>query len=173
MNMFHRSGYRHQRVTMANAGFTMVEVMVALLIFTISLLGLAGLQAASLRDNQSALLNSTAAQLISSMGERIRANPEGASAGGYLVDSSSGASPEPPPANCYTGQCSPAQIAASDAYEWLSAVSSRLPSASGKVTSNGDVYTVSVTWRSESGGGGGNGCNAPQGFTCLQIQVRL
>ncbi len=146
--------------------------MIALLIFTISLLGLAGLQAASMRNNQSALLTSTAAQLASSMGERIRANPEGAAAGGYLADSSGGAVPDPPAADCYTGQCSPAQIAAIDTYEWLSAIANRLPSGSGKVTASGEIYTVTVTWRA-SGEAAGGGCNAPQGFTCLQMQVRL
>ncbi len=150
----------------------MVEVMVALVIFTVSLLGLAGLQAASLRDNQSAYQSTVAAQLVSNMGERIRANPEGAAAGNYLVNSSGETPPGAPAVDCYAGSCTPAQIAATDTYEWLTAVAERLPSGIGQVASSGETYAVTVAWRRESGGTAGTGCNATEGFTCLRIEVR-
>jgi len=73
-----------------SGGFTLIEVMIALVIFTVALLGLAGLQAASLRDNQLAYLNTVATQLAHDMGERIRANPAAAAAGAYLVDNVNG-----------------------------------------------------------------------------------
>ena len=41
-------------------GFTLIEVMVAMLIVSVGILGVAGIQLVSLQQNQSAMLNSEA-----------------------------------------------------------------------------------------------------------------
>lgn len=64
-------------------GFTLIEVMVALLVLSIGLLGLAALQTAALRDGQRAELRTRAVQAASDMVERMRANPAGTAAGRY------------------------------------------------------------------------------------------
>jgi len=158
----------------SSGGFTLVEVMVALVIFTVSLLGLAGLQAASLRDNQVAYLNTVASRLVNDMGERIRANREGALAGDYTVDNING-TVSTPPADCYSGSCGSDDIAATDAYEWLTAIETQLPSGKGRVISNGNVFTITVMWDQARSGASGTGCNSsdPDDLKCLQIQVRL
>ncbi len=161
------------RTSVDQAGFTLVEVMVALVIFTVSLLGLAGLQAASLRDNQLAYLNTIATQLAYDMGERIRANRDGAAAGNYLVDNING-SISTPSASCYTGSCGAADIAATDAYEWLSATEERLPGGKGRVVANGNVFTITVMWDQQRNGATGTDCgNDPDDLACLRIQARL
>ena len=58
----------------SSAGFTLIEVLVALIIVSIGLLGLAGLQATSVRFNQQAYLRSQAVQQAYDMADRIRAN---------------------------------------------------------------------------------------------------
>ena len=55
-------------------GFTLVEVLVAMVILAIGLLGLASLQAIALKDNQDAYLRSQANLLAYEMSDRIRAN---------------------------------------------------------------------------------------------------
>ncbi len=150
-----------------------MEVMIALVIFTVALLGLAGLQATSLRDNQLAYLHTVATQLAHDMGERIRANPSAAAAGGYLVDNING--PVSAPAvDCYSGSCNAADIAATDAYEWLTAIEERLPSGKGRVAANGGLLTVTVMWDQERNGASGTDCGGDEeDLACLQIQVRL
>ena len=64
-------------------GFTLLEVLVAVLVLAIGLLGLAGLQATSLRVNQSASMRSQATNLAYDMADRIRANRGAALAGSY------------------------------------------------------------------------------------------
>ena len=56
------------------SGFTLLEVLVALVILSIGLLGLAGLQAASLRYNHSSYLRSQATLIAYDIVDRMRAN---------------------------------------------------------------------------------------------------
>ena len=62
-------------------GFTLLEVMIALLILSIGLLGLAALQANSLKINHGALLRTQATFLTYDMMDRLRANRTAALAG--------------------------------------------------------------------------------------------
>ena len=57
-----------------NNGFTLIEVLVSMVIMAVGLLGLAGLQTLSLRDNQDDYLSSQATALAYEMSDRIRAN---------------------------------------------------------------------------------------------------
>ncbi len=159
------------RIPGSQAGFTLVEVMVALVIFTVSLLGLAALQAASLRDNQLAYYNTVATRLAYDMGERIRANRNSAIAGDYIVDNID-TTMAAPSVNCYSGSCDAADVAVTDVYEWLTAVEESLPSGKGRVVANGNVFTVTVMWDQERSGATGTGCGAGD-LVCLHIQVRL
>lgn len=59
---------RHQR------GLSLLEVLVAIVILSLGLLGMAGLQAASLRASQGSLYRAQAAQYADDMAERMRAN---------------------------------------------------------------------------------------------------
>jgi len=56
-------------------GFTLVEVLVTMVVMSIGLLGLAGLQATSLRSNSGANFRTQAILYANDMAERIRANP--------------------------------------------------------------------------------------------------
>ncbi|WP_297528582.1 type IV pilus modification protein PilV [Thiohalobacter sp.] len=103
-------------------GFTLIEVMIAVLVLSIGLLGLAGLQVTALRNNQTAFLRSQAAILSSDIIERMRANQAGVAAGAY--DKAAGAAR----AACKTtAGCSAADMAANDVYEWRQLVRQYLP----------------------------------------------
>lgn len=66
-------------------GFTLIEVLVAVLLLSIGLLGLASLQAWGLRMTGNAMHRSQATLFANDMVERIRANVPGTDSGAYTV----------------------------------------------------------------------------------------
>jgi type IV pilus assembly protein PilV len=56
------------------SGFTLLEVMVALLVLSVGILGAAGAQVVSLRTRHGSALLSNGVQLASSLADRMRAN---------------------------------------------------------------------------------------------------
>lgn len=104
---------RTRSVGSSSAGFTLLEVLVAVLLLSIGLLGLASLQAWGLRATGNATYRSQATVLANEMVERIRANQPGAREGHYNANSQNCNAVE----RCYgTDSCTPAQLAAADYY---------------------------------------------------------
>lgn len=68
-------------------GASLLEMMVALLVMSLGLLGMAGLQAATAKYRVNVRANMAVAQLVSELTERLRVNPEAA---GPSADPSSG-----------------------------------------------------------------------------------
>ena len=66
-------------------GFTLLEVLIALLILSIGLLGLAALQTTGLRSNQMASMRTLATEAGYDITDRMRANPVGVAAGEYVI----------------------------------------------------------------------------------------
>ena len=64
-------------------GFSLVEVMVALLVFSLGLLGMAGLLVVSVKTNHSAYLRTQASFVAQSMADRMRANSRAVWSGAY------------------------------------------------------------------------------------------
>ncbi len=125
-----------------NSGVSLIEILVALFTLSIGLLGLAAMQTKSLQFNQSAYLRTQATILASDIIDRARANSENLSA--YEVDASGTGSDE----NCEqaTSNCTPAQIASNDIFEWKNNVANQLPNGSASAAENGDIYAVTITW---------------------------
>lgn len=133
----------------AQTGFTLVEVLVALVILSVGLLGLAGLHLNGLRNNESAYLRSQATLQAYDMVDRMRANLAGLEAGGYNAITGPVSDP-----GCISAGCTPLQIAAYDAFQWNTANAGLLPSGSGTVTGTGagSVFTVTVAWDDNKSG---------------------
>lgn len=128
----------------------MIDVLIALVVLSIGLLGLAGLQATGLRYNQGAFFRTQATLLAYGMADRMRANTAGVTAGNYNAITPGSVSSSPP--NCVGAVCSSSQIAQYDAAQWEADVQSLLPSGQGKVTGNGNgVYTITVSWTDRGG----------------------
>jgi|ETNmetMinimDraft_26_1059896.scaffolds.fasta_scaffold04294_2 type IV pilus assembly protein PilV len=113
---------RQQQRNHRTAGFTLIEVLVALVVLTIGILGVAVLFTEGLRFNRTSMLRTTAVALAADMAERIRANQE---ATGY-AGTGPGAD-----ADCgIAGNCTPDQIAAEDWFLWRQEINSHLPTGS-------------------------------------------
>jgi type IV pilus assembly protein PilV len=66
-----------------SSGFTLIEVLITILVVSIGLLGLAGLQISGLRANMGSEARSVATILANNMAERMHANPLGVDANDY------------------------------------------------------------------------------------------
>ena len=141
----------------SNKGFTLIEVLIAVLVLSIGLLGLAALQANGLRSNFGSYTRSQAVILANDMADRIRANPTAATAN--LYDNING--PAGDPNSCLAADCTTAQIALHDTAVWYLNLQNALPNGTGTVTGNGTVFTVSVMWDDDRSGAVGAGCGAP------------
>lgn len=156
-----------------NRGFTLVEVLIAVLVLSIGLLGLASLQAASLRNNYSSYMRTQATLLANDMADRIRANPTGATAGSYNSIGPTGL-PTTAPTSCLTTGCSTAQMALFDIAAWGTLLDSRLPGGTGSVvgTVGGTVFTVTVMWDDNKTGATGTTCGGgTTDLTCFAITL--
>ena len=136
-------------------GFTLLEVMVAMVIFSISLLGLASLQGQSLQFSHSAYLKSQATFYAYDILDKMRANRVVAIGGSYNVSLASVGSDK----GCYSdaGNCSATDMAVHDIYDWKQILAG-LPNGNGSVTSSGTAptitFTVTVNWDDRSAADG-------------------
>ena len=121
-------------------GFTLLEVLIALLVFTIGMLGMAGLMVVSVKTNQSAYLRTQASFLAQSMADRMRGNL--ARIADYTGDydaSTTGADP------CLSGAaCTPANIAVRDRRLWSVLLRDSLPAGSANIACTGASLGVGI-----------------------------
>jgi len=109
-------------------GFSLLEILITVLVFGVGLLGIASMQFVSMHFSTSAYQQSLATILASDLVERIQANPVASENGDYdKPDVSS------EPTACLSNDCTPAQLAARDVWEWQQEVQSKLPNATAVV----------------------------------------
>lgn len=112
-------------------GFTLLEVLIALLIFSLGLMGMAALMVLSVRTNQSAFLRTQATFLAQSMLDRMRSNL------GRITDYAI-SYPAPGADPCAAAaSCTPAQVAAHDIALWSTQLTDSLPNATALIECNG------------------------------------
>lgn len=134
-------------------GFSLLEVLIALLVLSVGLLGIAGLQSISLKYNHQSYERSQATVLISEMIEKITSNP---------VATRAGAFDNVPPGNTsasYAGfgacpaSCTTAQLATYDLFRWKSSIEDpkKLAQGTGTITratpAPQHVFNITVTWQ--------------------------
>jgi type IV pilus assembly protein PilV len=118
-------------------GFTLLEVLIALVVLSVGLLGLAALQGVGLRSTHGANLIWQASLLAYDMADRIRANPAESAYDAYQTQC-----PDPVPDS---------PLVAADLAEWACAVEALLPRGRGRITGarTGAVtrYTITIEWQ--------------------------
>jgi type IV pilus assembly protein PilV len=150
------------------AGFSLIELLVAVLIMGVGVLGVTGLQMVSLQNNRDALLRSEALQSAYDIMDRMRVNAAGNYDGVDYGDAPAA------PTNCFTSTCSAAQMAAFDIAVWqcglgeynteaecvalrdgtiLPVVGDQpgLPDGEGSIDIDAGMATVTIRWTSFDG----------------------
>lgn len=132
------------------AGFTLIEVLVAMVILALGLLGVAGLQATSMRNAHSGYLRSQATILAYDIVDRMRANVSQARLGAYNVALG---------ASVGSGQgllCGVQGAAANDVTEWKDCLAYFLPGGDGSVTVDlTNTAIIVVRWQEKLAAAGG------------------
>ncbi len=121
-------------------GFTLLEVLIALLILSIGLLGIAALQANTLRLNHGAYQRTQAIFLAYDMMDRLRANRVAALAGQCNI--------------ALGATLAGTSLCATDVTDWQdNFVATILPVGQGSIACNGGVCVVTVQWDEGRQGG--------------------
>ena len=137
-----------QPVRHSQRGFGLIESLVALVVISVGMIGIAALYGQGLRASTTAFYRTHAVNLAADMADRIRVNRRGgASYGGAAANNPCGAGGG--------ANCTPAQMAAYDLFVWQAQVTAQLPAGVGAVVFAGTTpptYTIRITW-SEAGVG--------------------
>ena len=126
MRMTHKEKFN---IAFQHRGFSLIEVLVALLVLSIGLLGLAALQTTSLQYNTGSYFRTQATFLAYDIIDRMRANTDA------VVDNDNNGYDQPtttnvsPPVNCDTTSCTSAELALYDVKKWYDRIVIALPDA--------------------------------------------
>ena len=160
-------------------GFTLLEILIAVMVLSLGLLGIAGMQLSGTRHTYDAYLHSMALVQAQDMADRIRANIEGMRDGDYNAISSTPADP-----GCAASGCTTAEMATYDAFRWNTDNAALLPSGAGAVTCTdvnattttmdiGSSCTITVRWDASRNGATGTGCNPADAadLRCVRLSI--
>lgn len=166
-------------------GFTLVEVLVAIVVLSIGILGVAALQTRGLVQGQGGLQASQAITLANAYADMMRANPVGAEDGDYQISDPINSPPSTAPtASCtFTATpspCTAAQIAAWDQYSWFKQVGDTLPGGLAQVQcidgancASSSIQTIRVFWDQARTGVQGLGCSADSSVDLACVTISL
>ncbi len=126
-----------------NRGLTLIEIMIAVFVLSVGLLGLAGLQITGLKNNHSSQMRTEATIQANNILERMRINRAVALAGGYDIALTDAAP-------------SGSDLVQQDLNQWLTELASNLPSGDGSIQTNlaTGVTVITIQWDDSKGTGG-------------------
>lgn len=148
------------------AGFSLTELLIAVALLAIGLLGNVALLVAGLQAERNAANLATAVTLTADLAERIRANQNAGSA--YAINPDAAATPSPPTCTLAAPFAADAR-AACDLAEWQQGVTNALPGAQVRLTATpvqgtaALLYTITLRWVAPGDAAGGH--------YSLQLQV--
>lgn len=140
-------------------GAGLIEALVAILVLSIGLLGMLGMQTAALKYEQTSWIRSALSSSLASLADRVRSNV-GAAETAYSYNQTyaqdraaveASASYFTPAKNCDTTICSAAELATYDLLMWRRDVNAQLPGGSGFVVPTGTKgqdlrFLVTIAW---------------------------
>ena len=144
-------------------GFSLLELLVSLLVFSIGLLSIVGLQTVSKQANFESIQRTAASQIAYGLLEDMRMNGDAVAvylAAGEIGQGSRGTEPAP---NCVAGaECNAIEKAAHDIWFWEQALDGNLETSAGAGTGGlvlptmcvtgpagavAGIYQVTIAWR--------------------------
>lgn len=147
-------------------GFTLIELLISLVILSIGMLGMAGMQLSGLRNSATSSYRTDATQLSYDIVDSMRANRMAVAANVFEdIDLAYSDTLVDPELSCLqatttstVASCSANEMAAADLYNWITRVRQKLPNASVSVqcndldTTDGDdctefsTHTIMLSW---------------------------
>jgi type IV pilus assembly protein PilV len=162
-------------------GFTLMEVLIAMLVLAIGIMGVAGMQVTALKSLQSSGTFGVSAMLANDIADRMWVNQVQVLANAYdHTAAPTGVT------DCVANTCSTAQMAAYDISEWQNqikgyttaggtVVPAMLPSAAGAVARIGTStsFLISVRWDDDHSGSTDTNCPPADAddLDCYQLTV--
>ncbi len=156
-------------------GVTLIEVLIAIVIMAIGLIGIAAMQAAALGNNQLSFEYTQVVTAGQNLAERMRANRDGVSNNFYLF---AAGTPGNPGVNCATASCTSQQQANWDLAAWYASLAPSVSFANVPATASAnlpgvqvavacetvtcvpdDVRTITIFWDSRRNGATGIACD--------------
>jgi type IV pilus assembly protein PilV len=146
----HDTGDCRRRI---DGGFTLLEVLIALLVLSVGLLGIGKMMLLSARANDSAYMRSQATALAYTMLDAMRANRAASLSQGYDT-----AQVVPIQLACASAApgCTSGQVAQNDTFLWNQSLATALPNGAGTVVTvtapdgstgaDNVTATITVTW---------------------------
>lgn len=143
MKIIDRYSRRHPQ-----SGFSLVEVLIALVIMSVGMLGIAGLYVQSLQAGRTSMFRHHAVTLAGDVADRIRANPTAGAAYDHAANDAGVDN------SCVTGgvDCTLAEMAANDIFLWQAQADDTLPGGDVAVAFavpvgiNPPTYQITISW---------------------------
>ena len=173
---------------MREKGATMIEVLIAMVIVSTSMLAIALYGLVGLQENQTAYIRSQANLLAYDIADRIRGNVSYAieNDGNYSM-STDDAGTIPGAVNCATAAagCDPADLAAQDIREWAenfvdvagvgadgAAYEAVIPDGVGDIDVDDQDVVITIVWN-DTNWNTANGANRADSTSQLQLELRI
>jgi type IV pilus assembly protein PilV len=143
-------------------GVGLIEVLIAVLVFALGVLGMASMQVGAKRTSYDALQRSLATSLARDIVERMRSNPSATSLEIFGAVDNLGGGTRTKPKDCKANTCTPTELANYDVWEWEQALDGAaeqsgdanaggLVSPKACITHNAGVVTVAIAWKGYAG----------------------
>jgi type IV pilus assembly protein PilV len=132
-------------------GFTMIEILVALLVFAVGVLGAGALQLANFNNNKSNFYRSQAIILAQEIIDQMRVNPNAARNGSQFDDiNTDNLNVSNPDCQTSSDGCSPDDLAQMSLFNWqnnlLNSGVFPLEGTRGTISRDGNAFTVTISW---------------------------
>lgn len=149
-------------------GTSLIEAMIALVIITFALLGIASLQVNTVKLNSSAEWHEAAVRLNTEMATRITLQNNNFDLYG-VIDTSNSYSKD-----CVLAACTDVEMVTADAEDWKTEIEDVLPAGRGIISVVGaNTLSIVIMWDNDNTGALGSNCsgNSEVDLTCFLTQI--
>jgi type IV pilus assembly protein PilV len=171
-----------RRILKQQSGVTLIEVLVSILVLSVGLLGMLGMQAGSMRFEQGAWVRSAVSAAVADFSDGIRMLPnalptEVASVRTYATELAATEDNDyfVPDKDCNSTNCTPAEFASFQRVSWRRGINGSFPGGVGFIEQAGvagqlsQTYTLTIAWADKSlVGSDGSASAAP---TCVGTEA--